>query len=98
LKTLFALLMFVGVWAVVVKAVLHFFDAKLEWPDVMIAVVPSALLRVFVPSIGGYVAYLALLGLLYWRVGEKQHAVVVAVGAAYVASLPVAIWGLQRAG
>lgn len=79
-----------AVWAVVIPVVLKALGTKLDWwPDVAIVVVPAVLLRMVSPDYGPFLADLALLGLLYWRVGEGTFDIVIAVFVAHLAALPI---------
>jgi hypothetical protein len=76
--------------AVFVPAILHFFKTRFDWIDIGLAAVGGAAAS-FIPTVGGVASYAAMIGILYWRLGNDQFfpGVIVAVSVARLALIPV---------
>jgi hypothetical protein len=57
--------------AVFVPAILHFFKTRFDWIDIGLAAVGGAAAS-FIPTVGGVASYAAMIGILYWRLGNDQ--------------------------
>jgi hypothetical protein len=82
------------VYAVVGAAVLPIgfkvFKTNFAWIDIVMASVGAALASL-IPTIGGPVSLVAMIAILYWRIGTSSlfPDIIVSVGVARVAMLPV---------
>jgi hypothetical protein len=59
---------------VIVPAILHFFKTRVDWIDVGLAAVGGAAASL-IPAVGGIASYAAMIGILYWRLGQGLFSV-----------------------